>query len=658
MFAMSAARRLPERQAWRAARVCLAFLLAGWAVTDCTSSEDDDVPLSPSDSRDGGAEDAGLQGDSGTDGGVRDAGGAEEDAGVDAGSDGGPAALHEGACTGDGWCWAHPTPFGEPLKALWSAGPSAVWAAGDGQVFHWNGERWTGRPSGVSVGALFLSGAGADHVVLAGGDATLARWDGREWSRETLSSVGPVSGVTVVSPSEAWLTQGPVSGAPQGTVWRRGGAGWTRVEGLADVPLSAPWSTSPAEVWALAGGQRLARWNGQTWSPAALLPSPGEAGEKYTALWMAPGGGAGWAVATSGAIARWVGGGWVSVQSPRAVPLNAVWGSGADDVWFVGPRGVLLHWDGQTLTSVDSGTGEDLLAISGTSGDDVWISGAKGGLLRKAPGGWQRLGGNSAPEASWSVVTGSSPDHVWVLGRVGSSGAARVWNGRSWHVAEPPPEPVVAAWALSPDEVWAVGTQAHRWNGRTWERHELPAGLVARGIHGTGSEDVWVVGEHGQRALWRGTAWLDGGRGGTTLSDVWMRSSTYGWAVGERGRFEFFGGGDWLDVSVEPAVTLRGVWGAGEGDVWAVGDQGLIVHYDGIVFDVDTTSAEGASLKDVWGSARDDIWAVGDGGVVLHYDGTRWRRHESGSSGALVGTWSSREGAWVVGRQGQVLGHP
>ncbi|WP_044278523.1 WD40/YVTN/BNR-like repeat-containing protein [Myxococcus stipitatus] len=625
---------------------------------NCASDKEGDGPPPPSDAGDGGGEDGGVHEDSGTDSGPRDAGGTEGDAGSDAGTDGGPASLHEGACTVDAWCWAHPTPSGEALKAVWSAGPSAVWAAGEGQVFHWNGQHWKGQASGVAGGAVFLSGSGADSVVLAGGDASVARWDGREWRRETVSRAGQVTGLTVVSSTEAWLTQAPTNEAPQGNVWRRSDTGWAWVAGLADAPLSSPWSTSASEVWALAGAQRLARWEGQGWRHTAQLPSPGPSGEKYTALWVAPGGGTGWAVSASGAVARWTGSGWVSVQSPRVVPLTGVWGSGANDVWLVGHQGVLLHWDGQSLASVDSGTGEDLLAISGTSGDDVWISGAKGGLLRKTPRGWQRVGGSAVPGASWSVVTGSASDNVWVLGRAGSSGAALVWNGRSWRVAEPPPEPVVAAWALSPDEVWAVGAQAYRWNGRTWERHVLPSGLVARGIHGTASDDVWIVGEHGQRALWRGTSWLDGGRGGTTLQDVWMASSTSAWAVGASGRFEFFGGGDWLDLSVDPPATLRGIWGAGEGDVWAVGDQGLIVHYDGIVFDVDTTSAAGVPLKDVWGSASNDVWAVGEGGVVLHYDGMRWRRQESGTSGALVGAWSTGAGAWVVGSQGQVLKRP
>ncbi|QDE90945.1 hypothetical protein BHS06_19330 [Myxococcus xanthus] len=628
----------------------LVAALAAGGLVNC-SSEDDDTPDAGTD---GGIPD-GSTPDAGPDGGDSSDGGADGGNPVDGGSDGGPLPHVTGACTAAQWCWDNPIPSGDALQAVWSAGTSEVWGASGGHALHWNGKTWALHETGISGTPLWLSGASREDVWVGGDSASLARWDGQTWAAVPLEHAGQVSGLSVVSGTEGWLTQAPSAQAPHGRVWRRTDAGWRLAEGLANQPLSAVWGRAPGDVWALAGNQALARWRGQGWSGAGLLPGPGASGEVYTALWVAPDEDIGFAVATSGAIARWAGSGWVTLQSPRAVRLHGVWGSGPDNVWFVGDQGTLLHWNGQSLSVVDTGTQEDLLSISGTDANHVWVSGARGGLLMKNARGWHLLTRDLAPSANWSVITGSASDHVWVFGRAGTAGAALLWNGQAWRAMEVPLEPVVAAWAASPEEVWAVGTQAHRWNGRKWESFPLPGGLVAHAIHGAGTTERWIVGAEGRRAVWRGRGWLDAGRSEVELHDVWMLTPEYAWAVGAGGTFENYNGVDWLPIAMEPGHTLRGVWGADADNVWAVGDQGLIVHYEGIVFRVDTTSAQGAALKDVWGSANDDVWAVGDDGVLLHFDGTRWQRQASGTRQRLLGAWSSRAEAWTVGEAGAVL---
>ncbi|MEZ4407872.1 MAG: hypothetical protein R3A52_15570 [Polyangiales bacterium] len=80
--------------------------------------------------------------------------------------------------------------------------------------------------------------------------------------------------------------------------------------------------------------------------------------------------------------------------------------------------------------------------------------------------------------------------------------------------------------------------------------------------------------------------------------------------------------------AVESGVTqgLRAVWGSGPSDVWAVGDGGVALHWDGARW---TTVATGvtATLYGVWVRGPRDAWAVGgdaSGPVALRYDGARW----------------------------------
>lgn len=62
------------------------------------------------------------------------------------------------------------------------------------------------------------------------------------------------------------------------------------------------------------------------------------------------------------------------------------------------------------------------------------------------------------------------------------------------------------------------------------------------------------------------------------------------------------------------------------------------------------------TLRDVWGSSENDVYAVGDYGTVIHYDGTTWSPVTSGTTLDLFGIWgSSKNNIFAVGREGLIL---
>jgi hypothetical protein len=69
---------------------------------------------------------------------------------------------------------------------------------------------------------------------------------------------------------------------------------------------------------------------------------------------------------------------------------------------------------------------------------------------------------------------------------------------------------------------------------------------------------------------------------------------------------------------------LYDVHGTGPNDVWAVGDAGTTLHYDGTAWTLSTRGTMEA-LTGVWASSAADVWAVSSGGSILHFDGTDWK---------------------------------
>ena len=82
-------------------------------------------------------------------------------------------------------------------------------------------------------------------------------------------------------------------------------------------------------------------------------------------------------------------------------------------------------------------------------------------------------------------------------------------------------------------------------------------------------------------------------------------------------------GSVWWPMDTGTTNLLNGVWGSSATDVFAVGDNGAIMHYDGTTW---STMSSGTTndLNAVWGNSATDVFAVGDNGTIVHYDGTTW----------------------------------
>ena len=127
------------------------------------------------------------------------------------------------------------------------------------------------------------------------------------------------------------------------------------------------------------------------------------------------------------------------------------------------------------------------------------------------------------------------------------------------------------------------------------------------------------------------------------LLAIWGTSATDVFAVGNLGIILHYNGTAWLPMSSGiSGADLTAVWGISPAEVYAVGFAGNILKYNGTNWSSMTSNVT-AHIYDIWGSSASDIYAVGAGGMILHYDGITWSTIANpGSSGfAYRGIWGS-----------------
>jgi len=111
---------------------------------------------------------------------------------------------------------------------------------------------------------------------------------------------------------------------------------------------------------------------------------------------------------------------------------------------------------------------------------------------------------------------------------------------------------------------------------------------------------------------------------------------------------------DWAPMNSPTAVDLQDVWGASSDNVYAVGDGGTILFFDGSSW-AEIDSGVAVNLNSVWGRSADDVYAVGQQGSVLHFDGQSWTTIDIGAGAQeLVDVWSAGPGErlWVIAKRG------
>lgn len=106
-----------------------------------------------------------------------------------------------------------------------------------------------------------------------------------------------------------------------------------------------------------------------------------------------------------------------------------------------------------------------------------------------------------------------------------------------------------------------------------------------------------------------------------------------------------------------PTHGFNDIYVAGTDNAFAVGNFGLIYHYNGSTWST-MPSTVSSNINAVWGRSASDVFAVGDNGTILHYNGSAWQKMTSPTAKNLHSVWGFATPGYPVyagGRGGDIL---
>ena len=110
----------------------------------------------------------------------------------------------------------------------------------------------------------------------------------------------------------------------------------------------------------------------------------------------------------------------------------------------------------------------------------------------------------------------------------------------------------------------------------------------------------------------------------------------------------------WNSMESKTSSWLSHVWGTSSSNVFVVGNQSLILHYDGAEWSSMTQTTQN-NLHNIFGLSETDIVAVGADGTINQYDGTDWELIPPVVDTFLWGLWGINDIMYCVGSNGTIL---
>ncbi len=275
---------------------------------------------------------------------------------------------------------------------------------------------------------------------------------------------------------------------------------------------------------------------------------------------------------------------WIQVQGPTSLPLNSIDMVSDDDGWAVGSSGIILLFTNGEWQEIQRPTADYLTAVSMLDENNGWAVGSDA-VLRYSSGQWQPFP-HPSPIFPESVATVSDKD-AWIL----EGSRVLQFTATDWQLPQSlnDVQRMMDITMLDENTGWAVGFNGIilRYDGQEWSRAGSPTSDRLYSVSFGGGSNGWAVGGNYPRY---------GNSTGTVLHYV---------------------AGQWITVDVPGIPALTSVSGTPDGSAWAMSPEGIAVHLyaDGTheAFNIPR------SVKSVDMVSDSEGWAVGDNGLILHF---------------------------------------
>ena len=441
-------------------------------------------------------------------------------------------------------------------------------------------------------------------------------------------------------------------------------------------PYRAVWGSSTSDLFLAGYSALITHFDGSTFSN---MPIPATADfYELSGLWGSSASNVyavGSTLSGGGLIMRYDGSSWSDITPDEAsFWLNGVWGAGASAVFAVGNaywdpdifawNNTILFFNGSSWSGMDLGTYATLNAVWGASASDVFAVGQGGAIYHYDGASWSSM--TSPTGQSLNAVWGASGTDVFA---VGDSGTIIRYDGSSWStMTSPTASYLYGVWGESGSNLYIAGAsgQVYHWDGSNWSYQGLPG--YHYGVFGFPGAPYFVAGDYGRVFRYQSGAWSQIAPTATlttySLNGIWGSSENNIYAMGGNGSIFHYDGSTWNNESIGGNISFNRIWGLAADDIYAVGiDTSVnpalwqVYHFDGSSWS-QVASGSGYTLYDVWGSQSvdvsgkaNDVYAVGgtvnvshppaDQYYILHYDGTSWSQVDSGSGFHATGIWGS-----------------
>lgn len=286
-----------------------------------------------------------------------------------------------------------------------------------------------------------------------------------------------------------------------------------------------------------------------------------------------------------------------------------------------------------------------------SSSSDAWLVGDTSGgdpLIAQWNGSsWTEHSSDFASDDELNNISKISYNDLWAMGQDSTAAAIFHWDGDSWtQTSDGPSDDFMVNDIACPRHKtcfsagdFAGTVQLHRFQSSSWNNASVDSSVpdvdylsitCPLDPDNSNKEECWSV----------GPAHDNSGQDQLTM----IRNDGNGWALNNE---------DSTNNPIDGSETLHSVDCGKLNNCTAVGDSGIIVHWDGSSWSKNSTASNITSntLNAVICLHNGACWAAGNSGTVLHHpSGGSWSQQTSNTSNDLVDIdCSSTQSCWAVG---------